>query len=243
MAALVIRAGTTSVDALADSFDVSPMTLYRDLAALESRHVLTRSRGEVTAIASSLSETPVEFRREQEVEEKNRIGRAVAAQIDFATSIFIDDSTTGAHCLPHLKSTHQKTLMTNSVSIANTIASDLSYKELVVIGGSYDPTLDAMFGPAAESQMSMFAPEVAVFGAAAVDESGVFHPYSDAASFKRKLLPRVSMNILAVTASKLTRTALYRISDLKAFAAIVIDSAAPTAVVQKLNKHTQVIIA
>lgn len=240
---MVIRAGTTSVDALIGSFDVSPMTLYRDLAALESRHVLTRSRGEVTAIASSLSETPVEFRSEQEVEEKSRIGQVVAGLIDQYSSIFIDDSTTSAHVIPHLTSTHQKTFMTNSLGIAKQIAQDLPYKEIILVGGSYIPNLNAAFGSEAESQFATLAPQSAIIGAAAADTRTIFHPIAEAASFKRMLIPQVSTTILAMTASKLTRTALFKVADIADFTSVVVDSSAPEPIVEELKTQTQVFIA
>ena len=47
----VMSAGTMRIEDLADRFNVSRMTIHRDIETLEDKAVLRRSRGSVTAIA------------------------------------------------------------------------------------------------------------------------------------------------------------------------------------------------
>ena len=56
----VMSAGTMRIEDLADRFNVSRMTIHRDIETLEAKAVLRRSRGSVTAIASSLFEASIE---------------------------------------------------------------------------------------------------------------------------------------------------------------------------------------
>ena len=56
IAEAVVRAGSVSVEDLVESTGVSAMTIYRDLAILESSGVLQRHRGRVVAVANGLHE-------------------------------------------------------------------------------------------------------------------------------------------------------------------------------------------
>ena len=77
----VIDAGSMRIDELAELFDVSRMTVHRDLDALEARGVLRKSRGVVTAVASNLFEASAEYRTRQNRSEKAAIASAALAQI------------------------------------------------------------------------------------------------------------------------------------------------------------------
>lgn len=222
LATLIFARGTMRVDELQEHAGVSPMTLYRDLAELESKHVVQRSRGEVSAAASSLSETPFAFRLDQEVEAKRAIARAAEDLAGRGDSVLVDDSTTAYVVLETLLARGALTVVTNCAGAASLVAEHPG-TELIMPGGRYVRALQSFYGPSAVASLAGLRADVAVLGAAAIQGGVVHHPYEDVADYKRAAARRARMSVLAVTASKFERTALYEVSPLTDFDLVVTD--------------------
>lgn len=239
---LIIARGSARVEELSQHFNVSLMTLYRDLAALEARDIITRHKGTVSLLVSSISETPFEFRLGQEMEQKAAVGAAAAKIVDQYYTVFVDDSTTAYHVLDHLAEPEATAFVTNSLAMARKIV-DGEHKSLTLLGGRVVRQLDAAFGPTTVSSVRELAVETAVLGVASIKDGAIFHPYSEVAAFKGELLKRVSVPILVATSSKFNRVAMHRIADVADFAYVVVDSGIPTDVYNELQSLTTVIVA
>ena len=242
LAELIFSRGVVNVDELIEIVDVSPMTLYRDLASLEARRVIHRSRGEVSAVATSMSETTVGFRSRQEVEAKAVIGQVVAERLSSYYSIFLDDSTTALAAIDSLTDTAHKTFITNSLTTCRQLAGH-EHADLIMIGGRYRHQLDAFFGPMAMAALDSLTPNVAVVGTAAIKDNVLYHPYSEVAAFKNKLVKRADKAILLATASKFTRTSLYRMADVSDFDTVIVDATVPREHIEDMSEHADVFVA
>ena len=73
----VLEHGSVKIDDLQQLVSVSPMTLYRDLHDLEVGRIIDRFRGEVTAVATTLSETSMRYRLEHDLDQKEALAGAV----------------------------------------------------------------------------------------------------------------------------------------------------------------------
>ena len=239
---LIIDHGSLRVDDLAESFGVSVMTLYRDLAALESRQMISRHRGTISLLVSSISETPFVFRLHQEAQAKEAVAREAARVASRYSSIFVDDSSTAYACLDYMEVPESKAFITNALPAASKIGAG-DHQSLTILGGRYERTLDAFFGPATNRQVGELAFETAILGAASIKDGSIYHPFIDAALFKREVLARTEAPILAVTASKLSRVALHRLADLSEFAYMIIDDAVTDEELKHLQTLTNVIVA
>ncbi len=239
---LIIERGVARVEELSAHFNVSAMTLYRDLAALEARQIITRNRGTVSLLVTSISETPFEFRLRQEIEAKVAVGKATAALIDRYSTIFLDDSTTAHSVIDHIDDPGSKSFITNSLASARKIA-DAEHRSLTVLGGKLVRQLDAVFGPTTTRTVRELAFETAIFGTASIKDGSIFHPYSDVAAFKSELIKRVDVPILVATASKFDRVALHRITEVAEFEYLVVDDSITDAAFNELSSQTQVIVA
>ena len=242
LAKLIYARGAIRTDELIELFDVSPMTLYRDLATLEARRLVRRSRGEVSAMASSMAETPMSFRLMQDRPAKGSIAQAaVAALADYAT-IFIDDSSTALRIVDHLDDAAQKTFITNSLAASRAL-SQHTLGKLICLGGVYNAQLDAFFGPAATSELANLRPSAVVIGAASVHNMAVYHPYADVASFKALAMAQAEFSVLVATAVKFTRASLHKMADISDFDCVITDAATPENIVARLREETDVIVA
>lgn len=242
LAQLIYSRGAIRTDELIELFDVSPMTLYRDLATLESKRLVRRSRGEVSALASSLSETPVSFRLLQESEAKDVVARAAAAELSEYSSIFFDDSTTALAIVEYLDDATQRTYITNSLAVARAL-SKRSLGKLIFLGGIYNPPLDAFFGPTTTAELENLRPAAVVLGAASVQNLAVYHPYAEVASFKALALSQAEYSLLVTTASKFARTSLHKMVDISEFDCVIVDDAVPAETVEGLRAETRVLVA
>lgn len=242
IAELVFSRGTMRVEELIEMIDVSPMTLYRDLAKLEQRRVIHRSRGEVSAAASSLSETSVRFRTAQETAEKKSLVTEARKFVNQADSVFIDDSTTACQLIDSLADGRPLTVMTNSLTVSRELVSEGIF-DMIFIGGRYVHQLDAFFGPMACQAFDRVAPDLAIVGAAAIRDGAIFHPYEDVAVFKEAALAASRRKILLATASKFSRTAMHRIAGIDEFDAVITDATTDPADIAWMEELTTVIVA
>lgn len=222
LATLIFGRGTVRVEELQDEMGVSAMTLYRDLAELEARQVVIRSRGEVSAAASSLSETSFGFRLGQEATSKKSLARLVAPLVERGDSVLVDDSTTAHFILEAVIDNGPLTVVTNCTGPANMVM-EHHEAELIMVGGRFVRPLQAFYGPSAITALGGFRVDVALIGAAAIQEGIVYHPYEDVAAYKQFAISRATTSVLAVTESKFHRSALYEVSRLSDFTVIVTD--------------------
>lgn len=242
LAELIFSRGVANIDELIQLVDVSPMTLYRDLAALESRRVIHRSRGEVSAVATSMSETTVGFRSRQEIDEKAAVGRLAAEHLASRYSIFFDDSTTVLSAIDNLTETAQKTFISNSLTTSRKLAS-VDHADLITIGGRYRHQLDSFFGPMAMRELETLTPSVTVVGTAAIKNNVLYHPYSEVAAFKNRAVQRAEYAILLATASKFTRTSLYKMAEVSYFDMVIVDWLVPQEIIDQMSTQTRVEVA
>lgn len=109
----VMDAGTMRIDDLVATVDVSPMTVYRDLADLESQGLVHRNRGYVSAASSLLYEAASEYRLHQNEVEKQQVARAAAELVEPGQALMLDDSTTGVYLARLLPERAPLTVVTN----------------------------------------------------------------------------------------------------------------------------------
>lgn len=232
----VLNAGTVRVEDLLKLVDASPMTIYRDLSELENDRVIVRSRGEVTAVATSLSETSMKYRLTQEEEAKDSLASQFEKYLTRGTSIICDDSSTVYSILKKFTSVGGLTIITNNWSIIQ-LAGSVPDWELVTLGGRYDRHLDANYGPAGVRTLQQVRADHAFISAAAISDGVVYHPYSQVAEYKALMLQSSVQSHLAVTASKFERKALYRVADTADFDSVVVDAGTPESIIAELRER------
>jgi len=99
---LVLARGSMSAQDLVDEFDVSLMTVHRDLDELEKRGVLRKVRGGVTAQPSSVFESLMPYRLTAMADQKRRLAEHALRYVEPGMSLMLDDSTTVLKMIPGL---------------------------------------------------------------------------------------------------------------------------------------------
>jgi len=236
--ALLVEQESVTVRDLATRFNVSAMTIHRDLDALESIGVLRKVRGGATAQPTALYESSLTFRLGQMADAKARIAELAAERVKPGASVALDDSTTTLALLPFLAEIGQLTVVTYFASVVEEItrlAPDMV--KLVVVGGTYSHKYHAFGGVLAERQLMELSVDHSFVSVSSVDvERGAFHQESDQAALKRTLVRIARDSTLMVDATKFRSRALHRVVALSEFQAIYVDDSTGAETVRRLRE-------
>ena len=96
----VLDAGYARVEDLVREFDVSLMTMHRDLDALEADGWISKIRGAATANPSAMVDAGVRERASSMQAEKTAMCDVAAGLLRHGQTIFLDDSTTVLGFIP-----------------------------------------------------------------------------------------------------------------------------------------------
>ncbi len=158
--------GEVSVEALAEQFSTSEVTIRKDLAALESNGLLLRRYGGAVPVPQELMADPVE----KVSVRKQAIAKAAAQLIRDHNRIILDSgSSTTAALLPELSSKQGLVVMTNSLSIANALRELENEPTILMTGGTWDPKSEGFQGQLAEQILRSYNFDQFFIGADGLD--------------------------------------------------------------------------
>ena len=89
---MLVEEGSVSLDEFARQFDVSKMTIHRDLDDLETEGLLRKQRGGATIESSAQFESDYRYRTRKAAAEKRLIAEKAAGLIEPGMSVMLDDS-------------------------------------------------------------------------------------------------------------------------------------------------------
>jgi len=117
IAEYLLQNSSVYVQELAKIFNVSSMTIHRDLDELEKQGILRKVRGGATAQPSSLFESDFRYRLDFARNAKLAIARFAIRYIEPGQAIMMDDSTTTLTLAELVKDIQPLTVITNSFPI------------------------------------------------------------------------------------------------------------------------------
>ncbi|MFZ1996006.1 MAG: DeoR/GlpR family DNA-binding transcription regulator [Solirubrobacteraceae bacterium] len=234
---LLLDRESVTVQELAGRFNVSSMTVHRDLDALEEIGVLRKVRGGATAQPTSVYESSLGFRMGQMQAAKVEIARLAAERVAPGESVALDDSTTTLALIPFLAEIPQLTIVTHFVAVVEEVA---RLKEgelhLIVVGGTYDYKYHAFVGAIAQQQLLDLSVDHSFISVSSVDvERGAFHQEPDHAALKRTLTRIGRDSSLLVDSSKFRGTGLHRVLGLAEFDAIYVDDTVTSSALESMR--------
>lgn len=226
VAETVLDAGALPVRDLAHEFDVTVMTIYRDIADLEAAGVVHLQRGTVIAHASSVTETSNAFRSTLNLAEKQRLCAAAAALIRPGSTVMLDDSSTLQPIVPMLAELAPITVITNSQAVA-ALVHDHPQVRLFVTGGTYRRQLESYGGETTVAVLRSLAADLCLMSATAIERGVIYHPLEDNAAVKRAMLAAASRRVLLVDASKFRQHATHRVGSVADFDRVFVTGEIP----------------
>lgn len=222
------RDGGASVGELARDYDVSPITVHRDLERLARDGLIERVRGGARPIGAS--PTPMEVRTDwtkrlrQAQLEKEAIAAAAVQFVEDGGTIFVDSSTT---CLALARRLNRYpppalTLVTNSPAIAMEVNAPAIH--VVVTPGEVDQTLRMIGGRWAAEFLAGLNMEVAFISAGGITlEHGLTTTRRALSDTLHAALASSAKGIGLIDSSKFGLSALVAIARPEELDAIVVD--------------------
>jgi DeoR/GlpR family transcriptional regulator of sugar metabolism len=224
IADLVLRQDFVAARDLALRFDVSLMTIHRDLDVLAGQGVLRKVRGGATPLPSSLFESNVRYRMTESVAEKQALARQALSLLEPGQAVMLDDSTTTlalARLLPTLDA--PLTVITNFLASMRELNQATAIR-LIVLGGEYLPSHDSFTGIATQAMLAALRADVLFLSTTAVADGATFQPEPEVAMLKQAMMRSAARRILMIDHLKIGRVALHRLAPLRDFDLVIVDA-------------------
>jgi DeoR/GlpR family transcriptional regulator of sugar metabolism len=239
----VVSVGSMRIEDLADRFGVSIMTIHRDLDQLDARGIVRKSRGLVTAVATSLFEANPEYRQRQQIAEKKAIAAVAFNLVEPGQAIILDDSTTGVHLAELLPQKQPLTVITNFQKTIEILVKHPGVA-LVSLGGQHYQWSNAFMGSLTISAIESLRADVLFMSTPAVIDDICFHQHHDATLIKRAMFESAQKRYLLLDHSKFNERALHGNIALSEFDAVIVDSKTDASDLLRMqNKGIEVIVA
>jgi DeoR/GlpR family transcriptional regulator of sugar metabolism len=231
--------GVAAVAELAETFQVSEMTIRRDLAELEAQRALQRTYGGATVYDPSFFEVSLQTKATQFVEEKRRIGKAAADFVQDGEIVILDAGSTTSMVAKFLKQ-KRITVITNGLNIAADLSDCLNIT-LYIAGGQMRQGLLAIVGPETSAFFDNIQADKLFLGVDALDvDGGLMVPDLNEAHTKRAMVRSARQTIVVTDHSKIGRRTLGTIVPLTKVELVITGIEADPAQLEKLRSYVAV---
>jgi DeoR/GlpR family transcriptional regulator of sugar metabolism len=230
---------SASIPDIASRFDVSEMTIRRDIQKLADSGQVIRIPGGVR-IERFGGEKSFHERLQRMAEAKQSIGKAAAELVRNGESLTIDSGTTTLFVARHLRHHRDIVVFTFSLAVLEELAGCDSVR-VELTGGAYRRTSHDLIGRAVGDSLSAVSADKVIFGAAALSFRKGIMVYDREAP--RSLLESGREKILVIDSSKIAQEAMYGFCGIDCCDLIVTDRGIQPADLARLRKLRKVIVA
>jgi DeoR family galactitol utilization operon repressor len=217
-----LLAGDPGISAarLSEMLNVSVVTIRSDLADLEQKGVLVRTRGG----AAPAYHPNVLERQSLHVEAKSRIAQAAAALVNDGDTIMIEAGTTTALVARHLLGKRFVNIVTNSTLILPFARTNPGI-HLTVVGGEFRPASESMVGPLALAELERFHVRLAFVGTDGFSlEGGLTTHLVEGGEIVRRMAERSEQVVLVADSSKYGKVGFVRVLPVQGVHRLITDT-------------------
>lgn len=222
----VRRRGVGVVETLAREFGVSTQTVRRDFTELCEAELLVRHHGGV-GLPSSVFNTEYALRKVSHIDEKEAIGRAVAAYLPANCSMFMTIGTTMEMVARMLVDRKGLRVITNNLHAA-TVLHGRPDIDTLVAGGIVRHHNGGIVGNAADEFVRQFRTDFAVISVGAIDDDGMLLDYDyNETMVAQAMMGNARRVLVAADHTKFSRTASVLLGSMADVAALFTDREPP----------------
>ncbi|MFA5298767.1 MAG: DeoR/GlpR family DNA-binding transcription regulator [Lutibacter sp.] len=216
--------GFVDVADLSQEFDVSLVTIRKDLKVLEEKELLFRSHGRAIPADPYIKEHKVSEKEKIQTKEKVRIGIAAGLCLKPFDSIIIASGTSVMEFARHLKPVEGLTVLTASLNIA-LILSEKPNIDVIQLGGMVRRSSSSVMGPIGEKMLAEFTFTKLFLGVDGIDlDYGLTTTNSMEASLNKEMIKSAQKIIVLADSFKFGRRGFGRICGLEDVDQIITDS-------------------
>ena len=234
----ILSKGFVSVEDLMEKFDVSRMTIHRDLDDLEHAQLIQKVRNGASAQPSKIFESDFGYRERVNVQEKESICKLASTFLHDGISLFLDDSTTVIPLIKYFNKIKSLTVITSCLPAINAIA---EYPEinLIILGGEYKHKYRSSYGYFCNSAINKIHADMAILSPHSYKFGSVFEYEQQVISAKRAMMDNAERSMILMDNSKFKQTTLYLLAKINEFDHVIIDNEVPEPIVSELRSSCQ----
>jgi DeoR family transcriptional regulator, glycerol-3-phosphate regulon repressor len=226
--------GSASVEALADSLNVTLQTVRRDIKQLVHAGLVARFHGGARVPSSTTENIAYRQRQELNAEGKRAIARAVAAAVPNGCSLMLNIGTTTEAIARELLSHQGLRIITNNLQVAAILADNRTC-EVIVAGGTVRPADYGIIGEAAVEFIRQFRVDIGIIGISGIEADGTLRDFDfREVQVARAIIEHSRQVWLAADQSKFKRAAMVEVAHISAVDALYTDAPPPPAFMQLL---------
>lgn len=216
--------GFVTVNDLSQEFDVSVVTIRKDLKLLEERNLLYRSHGRAIPADPYITEHHVNVKEKINPKKKHRIAIAAVQTLDPNDSIIIASGTSVIEFARNIKVTEGLTVFTASLN-ASLILSENPNIDVVQLGGRVRTSSSSVIGSIGERMLAEFNFNKLFLGVDGIDlDYGLTTTNSNEASINKVMIKAAQKIIVLADSSKFGRKGFGRICGLEDIDQIITDN-------------------
>ena len=163
---LLQEQGEVSVEQLVQLFDISEVTIRKDLSALETNGFLLRKYGGAILMPKEIID---ENENDELTKRKFVIAKASAERIRDHNRIIVDSGSTTAALIKQLNLKQGLVVVTNSLSVATELRALENEPTLLMTGGTWDTRSESFQGKVAEQVLRSYDFDQLFIGADGID--------------------------------------------------------------------------
>jgi DeoR family transcriptional regulator, fructose operon transcriptional repressor len=226
--------GAVTVEELSDAFNVSKMTIRRDLEKLEESKLLQRTHGGAFINKTLLRELTYHEKTMENSDIKKCIAAEAVKYIEPNSTLFLDAGTTTYEIALRLPLINL-TVITNDIRIASQVM--LSENKVILLGGLIHKETGSTTDYTAIKNLDNYSIDLAIIATSSIDSDFYLcTPEHDRQIFKQKAIDYSHKKLLVVDSSKFFSKSLYRISNMRNFDMIITDFPKEKLPVENLGK-------
>ena len=228
--------GKIKVSEIAERYNISEVSVRKDLEYLEMQGHLSRVHGGAVALNKLYVNMDLSERFKTNSVAKKRLAKLAASLIEDNDTIMMNAGTTLAYVLHAIQGKKNITIVTNSMQNAME-ASLFSSFNVILLGGEFDSKYQFTYGEDALSQLENYHATKCILSVDGISlGAGLSLYYSNEASLARKMIECSDKLIVTADGTKLGRYAFAKITDLKPGDVLVTNYAENREEVEKITK-------
>ncbi|HDR1022380.1 TPA: DeoR/GlpR transcriptional regulator [Pasteurella multocida] len=235
--------GSMRVEALAQYFQVSTVTIRNDLNILEKHGHITRSHGYAILNSRLISELSISDKHNNYPELKQRIGKVAASLLTNNERIILDSGTTTKAIVSYLDNLHL-TVLTNGLDIAMELVSCPNV-EVRLTGGVLRKNAMSFSGVTADDHLRQYRFDKVFLGVDGFDLQRGITTFNEQEAHLNRLMCNAAEQVIVVAdSSKFGQHSNFVICDVHQIDKLVTDDQIPQQYREALeNSGVEVLIA
>jgi len=237
---LILQEKTVSVEKIAKAFNISPITVRRDLEKLQESGLIVKVHGGAIAKDDLMPEPVFKERINLFKEEKERIAAEAAKRINNGDSIIIESGSTCLKLVKHLINKNNLKIATAGISIAQELLELLNIKndfEVSVCGGLLRAGSNIYVGPHAVNFFNSINVNKSFIGAVAISvDKGLSTATQFDAELSKSIINSSKEVILLADSSKFETKSYINFMPLTEIDEIITDNKLDKKIVEKIKK-------